>query len=205
MLIDHTAIVLSDSLSYEWYMILRGIGRLAFVIFCFFLTEGFTRTRSRCQYALRLALFALISELPFDLLFYGRIMQLSHQNVYFTLLLGLLGLCGYEALRKKNRTVLALLCPLGCAVTAELLHTDYGAGGVLLIAALYLLRDRKLWQGASVLALMFGIGGKTQVLGLGGWLLCQAYNGKRGLNLKYAFYLFYPVHILLLYALQQVL
>lgn len=205
MLVDHAAIVFSDRLPYDLYMVLRGVGRLSFVIFCVLLAEGFIRTRSRGQYALRLGLFALLCEIPFDLLFYGQVLSFSHQNVYLTLLLGLLGLWGYDALHKKGLTVLGLLCPALCALFAELLVADYGAGGVLLIAVLYLLREHKLWQGAAVLVLLYGMGGWLQVLGIGGWLLCLAYNGRRGPNVKYAFYAFYPLHMLGLLVLRHIL
>ena len=92
MLIDHAAVVFRADISADAYWVMRGVGRLAFVIFCFFIVEGFIRTRSRGAYALRLGLFALLSEIPFDLMVYGRVMEMSGQNVYLTLLLGLLGL-----------------------------------------------------------------------------------------------------------------
>ncbi|MBO4898744.1 MAG: hypothetical protein J5509_00480 [Lachnospiraceae bacterium] len=78
------------------YMILRTIGRPAFPIFCFLLVEGFLHTRSVGKYAIRLFIFALISEIPFDLAFYGKPISNNHQNVYFTLLIGVLVLWAFK-------------------------------------------------------------------------------------------------------------
>ncbi len=68
--------------------LLRWIGRL---VLCFFIGEGLRHARSPQRYLLRLTGFALLSELPFDLAFYGGI-EWGHRNVYFTLALGLLAL-----------------------------------------------------------------------------------------------------------------
>lgn len=204
MLVDHAAVVFAADLPDGAYMLMRCVGRLAFVMFCFFIAEGFVHTRHRPTYALRLGLFALISEIPFDLVCFGRVMDLSHQNVYLTLLLGLLGIWGWDYFKNKNLSYLGLACLLGCALAAEWLGADYGAGGVALIAVMYVLREHTWWQGLGVLAVLIGMTAvrvPTQLLGFGGWLLCLAYNGQRGLRLKYVFYAFYPLHLLLLWLL----
>ena len=84
------------------YEAMRMIGRLGFPIFCFLLVEGFQRTRNLKKYALRLAAFALISEIPFDLAFKGEIFYMGYQNVYFTLLFGLLALCCIDYVGKHE-------------------------------------------------------------------------------------------------------
>ena len=87
---------------YILYQIMRrGIGRLAFPIYCFLLIEGFERTHSRAKYAFRLFLFALISEVPFDLAFHGQRVYLYYQNVFFTLLLGLLMMWAMKELEER--------------------------------------------------------------------------------------------------------
>ena len=139
----------------------RAVGRISFVLFCFLIVEGFVHTRSRRDYLLRLGIFALVSEVPFDLAFSGKIMDPGSQNVYFTLFLGVLVLCVWEwaaagVRRLRRRPVREelwwILCImtfravqfgaliLGC-ITAYAIKTDYKYMGVLLIWVLYLSRD----------------------------------------------------------------
>lgn len=117
--------------------IIRYIGRLAFPIFCFLLVEGFLHTRDVKKYAVRLGLFALISEIPFDLALHASFWSPGWQNVYFTLLIGLLTI--WFIRREAHRPVLCSVGILAGVCLAELLHTDYGAVGVAAIVLLYLL------------------------------------------------------------------
>lgn len=89
---------------YSAYYLMRNIGRLGFPIFCFLLAEGFQRTGSVRKYALRLGIFALISELPFNLAICGQVSNLGYQNVYFTLLFGLLALCSCRFLGEFGKS-----------------------------------------------------------------------------------------------------
>ena len=153
---------------------------------------------------MRLALFAIISEIPFDLAVSGRVMHLSSQNVYLTLLLGLLGIWGYDILAKKRATVGGAMVVLLCALAAYLLRADYGAGGVLLIFVMYLCAASKVWQGVGVAFVMWGLARAyhpIQMLGVLGWALCLCYNGQRGPRAKYVMYAFYPLHLLGLWLL----
>ena len=106
MLIDHTSAVILEQIpgleAPAFFM--RIIGRAAFPIYCFLLVEGFYHTRSRAKYAGRLFLFALISEVPFDLAFSRRMWDFSSNNVFFTLLFGLLVIWGVEGIKQKFAT-----------------------------------------------------------------------------------------------------
>lgn len=83
--------------------IMRLIGRIGFPLFCFLLIEGFQHTRNKWQYTLRLAIFSLISEIPFDLAFKNQMFDFSYQNVFFTLTIGMLVMIGYETISEKAR------------------------------------------------------------------------------------------------------
>lgn len=180
--------------------LLRWIGRLAMPVLCFFIGEGLRHTRSPRRYLLRLTGFALLSELPFDLAFYGGI-EWGHQNVYFTLALGLLALWAIQ-----SRGMEGWLLALTAALAAELLGCDYGMYGVLLI----LLLDRfhrahsEQLAGAALLNLAF-FGLQTQILSLIALPLLWLYNGKRGRDDRRLFYLYYPAHLCVLGILRFVL
>ncbi len=238
MLIDHIgAVFLVPYLNtpgnfsqqmYEVYYVMRLIiGRAAFPIFCFLLTEGFQRTSNVAKYALRLGVFALVSEIPFDLAFSGVPMDWEDQNVFFTLFLGLLGMIAIraiwdwegvpdkapgwvKALVLVGKALLCVAAALVCMKAADLLHTDYHSYGVFCILVLYVFRRWRLAQAAAGCAAfwigdsLFGLGG-TEALAPIGLVPVLLYNGKRGLRLKYVFYLFYPIHLLILAGLFQVL
>lgn len=171
--------------------ILRFIGRSAFPIFCFLLVIGFMHTSNKKKYAFRLFLFALLSEIPFDLAFANTILEFQYQNVMFTLLIGFLAMMALEHF-ESNYPVMALIVVLSLGL-GYLLRTDYSYKGVALILVLYFFRFHKvvqtlagcislLWEAPACLA----------------FLPIRLYNGKKGIHVKYVFYFFYPVHILML-------
>ena len=182
--------------AWNWYMIykvMRFIGRIAFPIFCFLLVEGFLHTSNRKKYALRLFLFALISELPFDLALFNSPVDWGYQNVFFTLLIGLLVIWAMDAVRKsKFQIPLQLTAILVGGFLAWFLKTDYDYKGILLIVILYIFRyDRKLRTIAGCISLLWEAPACLALLPI------NLYNGKRGLSLKYFFYAFYPLHLLI--------
>ncbi len=212
--------------------LLRVVGRVSFPIFCFLLVEGYIHTKSRRAYALRLFAFAILSELPFDLLFFGGWNPYS-QNVFWTLLIGLLALWGADALRGRipgapgsvrvfKKAALALV-PAAAMCAAWLLKTDYSWRGVLLIVMIsFLRRDRFLLvieapflflltefldlmlRGSSVTySLETTLSHVTVFLS---FFLVRFYDGsRRRKGHRYFFYLFYPAHLLILFFFRQFL
>lgn len=212
MLIDHFAAVFyvgswqagHPLLTYSSYIFLRCVGRLAFPIYCFLLAEGFHHTRSVGKYLFRLFLFGLVSEIPFDLAFRRSLIDWSYQNVYFTLFLGLLAVTVWERVTRGDpancgalRIILGLAGFAAAALLAHFAHTDYREWGVLTIAAMVLFRksewQRDLFSGCMLLA-----ASAFEAAGLLDFALLHFYNGQRGRQTKYLFYVFYPVHLLIL-------
>lgn len=189
---------------YQVYRICRMIGRMSFPLFCFLLVEGFFYTKNRGNYIFRIFAFALLSEVVFDLAFLGRWFDFSYQNIFFTLGLGLLGMSGYEWMQRRFADQGALsyvkwLSLPGSMGLATLMRTDYGWFGVGLIFIFFLLKERPKQRGL-VLSIVFFVSLWPALFSL---ILIHFYNGKRGLPLKYLFYVFYPLHLFVLYKLAQ--
>ena len=211
----------------EW---LTCIGRIAFPIFAFLIVEGYFHTKSLKKYVRRLLIFAAISEVPFNLMTGGSVFNPTHQNVLWTFLIsvGLIRLI--EWARSKPYQVwrwllTALGVLLGC--TAALFGmTDYMHFGVLTVLIFYLFRGRRWWCFLGQLICLAyinleAVGGVVYPFMLFGreWLLPQQgfallalipiwlYRGKQGFYhkpLKYTYYAFYPIHLLVLYFLMLI-
>lgn len=195
---------------HHWYLLyqtMRSVGRIAFPVYAFLLVEGCFCTRNWRRYAVRLGVFALLSEIPFNLMIASQIHSLKAQNVFFTLLLGLLMVKVMDQVNQNHPAPIRLPQILAVAAFAALawfLRTDYDYMGILLIALFYWFRsDRKracllgfLWM-ACLNGSWYSLPGYAL-----SFLLIWLYNGKRGRQpWKYGFYLFYPLHMLLLYGI----
>lgn len=209
MLLDHIGAVFCPGIG------LRIIGRIAFPIYCFLLAEGIHYTREPRKYGLRLLVGALLSEIPFDLLFFGKI-TLAHASVMVTLLLGFL----YgQAAKRATQLAVQILLILPFAVAAELLGTDYGGWGVALVALFVLSRGREGARVIQVIVLAFicwMIGGYTlrfgsvripiEMAALAALIPIFCYSGQKITKntwIQRGFYLFYPVHLMILLCISQ--
>lgn len=198
MLIDHIGAVL-----FPYELGYRIIGRIAFPIFCFLIVEGFSHTRDVRRYMVRLGIFALISELPYDLAFHGEMVYAEGQNVFFTLLLGVLMM---YMMSLCSAVPLKAMAAVSIAVLAEVLNTDYSARGILLILIYYIFREKRAISLPAGALWNFSYGwGMVQCCGVLATPFLAFYNGKRGPKIKYFFYVFYPAHLLVLYFLKTYL
>lgn len=206
MLIDHVGYVFFPKVLW-----LRIIGRLAFPLFAYFIAEGYRRTKDVADYLGRLTLFALIAQLPFMYAFNSKNLYL---NVFFTLAMGLYALYNYD---KNKKLYMVIIIAAAC----QIINTDYGAYGVLLVfvfnryhedfnamvknVILLTVAAQLVQAGITYVntpaaylsrSLLFTLG--IQPLCLFSLIFIKLYNGERGAKLKYLFYAFYPVHLIVL-------
>ncbi len=202
MLLDHIGATILPS------TVLRIIGRIAFPIYCFLLVEGVHHTRHPGRYALRLAMGMVLSELPFDMLFYGG-WTWDHQSVMVTLLLAF----GMALVMKNTKSpLLKLLAVAAAAVLAELLRTDYAGFGTLVAALFVLVRDSAfrlplLALGLPALALLTGQM-DVELFYVGALIPIAFYSGRKATAspaVQWAFYLFYPAHLTVLWGIMQLM
>ncbi len=210
MLTDHCAVALvypaasEDPRWFAPYLVMRAVGRLAFPIYCFLLAEGFFHTGNRKRYFLRLLLFAAVSEVPFDLLLFGRVFAPEGQNVFFTLAIGIAVMWGMERYGQNSLRIAAIAAAGGCG--ARLLGSDYGFFGVVLAALLWLFRNDREKRRIGAAAAGFAIYPNVMCIPYLCFIpLMERYNGRRGMKLGLWAYWFYPVHLLILKGLQLLL
>ena len=224
-------------LDHLWGTIIPGndwmtcVGRLAFPIFAFLLVEGYFHTKNLKKYALRLLLFAILTEIPFNLAIGSRWVYPIHQNVLWSFLLSL-GLIHWNeqanasgVFWKRAATAIASVC-LGSLV-GLLAMLDYYHAGVLMVLTFYFLRGESLWHRLGQLValawinleLLGGFGYELSFLGKPFFFSQQGfallalipiwlYRGRQGHRSKafqYFCYAFYPVHLLVLGLLKMIL
>jgi hypothetical protein len=219
MLMDHLWATLLPG--EEW---LTCIGRIAFPIFSFLIVEGYFHTHDFKKYLLRLLIFALISEIPFNLMCGGTFFYPIHQNVIWTFLLGLLGIHLMETVRKKYHiwvyTFVSILVCMAGLLIGTLCMVDYYGPGVLTVFVFYFFHGKKWWCLLGQILSLYWInvvllGGLIYTINLFGidiefyqqglallalipiWL----YSGEKGIHSKffqYFCYNFYPGHMIIL-------
>lgn len=194
MTIDHIAYYYGVSNPYV-YDLMRTIGRIAFPTFAFLLAEGYVYTRNRQRYMLSLFTFAILSEIPWLLLNHDN----SH-NVLFTLLAGVIGMYIIDTSRNKWVTLPSLVL-IGC--TTLMAETDYSLNGFVLTLLFFMFRGRPDLQMLFGLPLMYEYGFMGILMA---FAVIFLYNGERGFihgkAAKYAFYAFYPAHLMLIYLIR---
>ena len=208
------------------YSFLNLIGRVAFPIFAFTLSQGYIHTKNKKKYFIRLIVFALASQIPFSL-FLNKFLPTSDTilNIGFTLLLGFICMVSYDYFSSidstkmnytlfgvKIKNLVGVLSAISIASIGQLIHVDYGFFGVIVPFTFYLLRNNKILMFISYIILcIFRYGYmilqngfhmvyiKLLICTIAPIFFILLYNGKQGIKIKYLLYVFYPLHLLLLY------
>lgn len=207
MTIDHIGAIIYPNID-----AFRIIGRISFPIFCFLLVEGFKHTHNRFRYFIRLLLFAIITQPIYDYAFN------NHElNILFTFSLSFLLLSSIEFIKKiinkynkgiENylyKTISYLLIYIIFLILSIILNVDYQALGISLVLIIYLSPNILL---SLLLYLIIAITldvNNIQLYSLIAFIFIYFYNGKKGKDIKYFFYLYYPLHLLLLKGLSILL
>ena len=205
MFCDHSGYIFLGSISY-----LNIIGRIAFPIFAFQISEGYKHTKNIQKYILRLFVFSFISQIPFTLFLKSIGNTGFSLNVFFTLLLGLISIVIYDNIKNKyNNKFLGFIPVILLSIIAHFLKCDYGWYGVILIFTFYLFKANKFLMNTGVICLMsikylidfvktpsiyylyFYFGAIFSLI------FINLYNNKKGKNIKYLLYIFYPLHLII--------
>lgn len=191
------------------------LGRMAFPLFAFCVAEGALHTKNIEAYLTRLFIFAVISELPFDYAFFGGI-NLGSQNVIWTFFFGVLAVYLYK--RLKSSMLIALYVVLATAVVCYLFKTDYNTIGVILIFVMYVIKNKplKIFAVLGIICAYYlyvkglfiavyssnafdTLNRSLSLIATSSSVIFMAlYNGRKGVGMKWFFYIYYPLHLIAL-------
>jgi len=223
MVIDHVGFVF-----FPRDLIFRYVGRTAFPIYCFLLVEGFFHTCNIYRYLARMGIFAILSEIPFNLGLYHVVIYRWNVNVFFTLFLGLLVMYLSDLLyHRSGSQAPGMVFGLLGMMAAEHIGSDYGAMGILVIYAFYLsYRGRNFGTAGSKFlttlfmvlfeTILFAAEGPVEIYAVFSLIFILLYSGEKsgpvwkklhlekfGIFIKYFFYAVYPVHLIILWLIYQ--
>lgn len=214
MVLDHIKYAIPEASTF----ITQYFGRISYPIFAFLITEGVVHTSDLKKYYKRLLIFACISQIPF-MLFRTLVSDKLLLNIMFTFLFAITGIIIFEDLKSRKkcplffRIILISLNFIFILIMGTYVSVDYGWYGIAVVWIFYLFRDKKILRTFLFFLLVFiyylfayhlNINSidylKVVFTSIPG-ILVLFYNGKEGIKLKYFFYLFYPIHLLIIYCI----
>jgi hypothetical protein len=218
MTIDHIGFFLLNETT-DIYLMFRTIGRVAFPLFAFMIAEGYFHTRSKLKYFIRLLMIGVIFEMILIGIYLGYGVNMTHvpfltnniskMNIMWTLMLGFIGIFVMD---KYKNTGILMLIPLAI-VSYYSAYSFYGFGLILIFGIFKTFNQRALY--GSLLTLLYcflpaissGIDyiNWIQTISIFSFYIIKYYNGQKGKsNLKFL-YIYYPLHIILLFFLSLIL
>jgi hypothetical protein len=207
MTIDHIGFFLMDN-----YIPFRIIGRIAFPLFAFMVSEGVVYTKNKLKYFLRILILGVVCQI-----IYTAFVGTFYLNILITLCLSILIIYSIDFYKRSNKKF-SLLLPIAIILTIVLsdyilaniikpagYHLEYGMAGVLLPVLIYIFKSHK----QKLFATLFGLILLSLSLNsLQFWCLLALipltlYNQKAGkYRLKWLFYLYYPLHLAVIYIIR---
>ena len=184
-------------------IVMQALESCAIPIFALLLVEGFCKTSDWKRYLGRVALVALVSEIPYNLAMSGKLLDLSARNPVFALVLGLVMLWFYRYFAEKSgkNTLIKLLVTVAAIAWSGMLSIEHGAFFLLMTAVLWLTREKpyKILVGAVAAAVGCGLS-LLYVVSPFSFLAVHFYNGEKGENNRIVNMLCYPLMLLIVYA-----
>ncbi|MCX7748066.1 MAG: conjugal transfer protein TraX [Clostridia bacterium] len=223
MTIDHIGVLLIPPDSSVPF---RSIGRLAFPIFCFLITEGYQYTKNIQKYLIRLLIFALLSEIIVDKIFFSSYFYIQSQNIFFTLFIGLLTMigmdyCQYFSDKIKEKIIsnspigkffnltlefiLRVIVLIIAILTTLIIKPEFSLLGLAMILAFYLFKNKPVLIIVSTILINILYFEWVQLFACLALVPILLYNGKEGRKLKYFFYTYYPIHLILIFLISFVI
>ena len=220
---------------FYFYYTCRSIGRIALPIFIFLMSEGFKYTKNKEKYLLRLLIFAIISEIPYNLADAKRFWFPLEQNILFTLFISLLNLYIIEKIQNKfanhvsptffRRGELAspliiLVCTTISCLISEKLYFSYGSSCVISLAICYYIKDKRplkvilmtiilmiwVYNYMTKRTIIFGYWHYAEIFAIFSLIPIMLYDATLpNKKIKYLFYIFYPAHLLIFYILSRII
>ena len=221
MILDHSWNVFFVNQNQIWMNLL---GRLAFPIFAFMLVEGFYKTKNRSKYLKRIFIFAVISEIPFNLLvstsvFGSPSIFFPYNNVLWTFGIALYMLVLFEKIKNKDNLPVTvkifgkIIISILAMFITRLIGSDSLEYGIMMVLVFYFFRSKKWWNfiaqvillawiniflilGYNVTLNCFGneINVSSQSFAIFSLVFIWLYNGKQGIHNKITKYMFYSFY-----------
>lgn len=198
-----------------WMSLLMQASLIAPPIFFFFITEGFRYTRSKKKYALRLLVFALITQIPFCLANHYTLLTLEFFKMWSVIALLFLGLIALMIWESKLKLPVRIFLIILLDALTYVATIEWMVLGIPTILGLHIFREkpkaRLIWFASmmllnSYISCSFTVGPELFesmfFFMLSYFLITKCYNGKKGKHptfAKWFFYGFYPLHLLLIY------
>lgn len=191
-------------------MILEFLGCIAFPILAYLLVMGYVNSQKKAKDIIEFAIIAIVSEIPYDLAMSGKVLEITGQNMYLSLFLGLCAVAIVDLLWEKYLTSLFSKYLVAIVVTITFMFLGILSRGFLGIAPLvmmcmYIFKQNKLSSVMLGIFSMYFIYQLDTVPYFLSLIPIALYNGEQGKKTGYMLHVFYPLHLIIIYVIAVVM